>query len=175
MFNACRRGPASISRVCRIYPSTIRIPSTRPSTLALSFQNTTKPIIEARWLHVSQQLQAGWGRDSGNESRGFGQGGGGRGGRGFGRDDRSGGRGGGGRGGGWGRSDSGEAADAEEFQPSRQNPNFPVVSKFTELIEHKLVHPNVVEAITKDMGHETMTEVQTMTINQALQGTDLYA
>jgi len=47
------------------------------------------------------------------------------------------------------------------------------VSKFDELIEKNLVHPNVVEAITKGMGHHTMTQVQSMTISQALQGTDM--
>lgn len=38
-----------------------------------------------------------------------------------------------------------------------------------------MVHPNVVETITKGMGHHTMTEVQTMTINQGLLGTDIVA
>jgi len=40
-------------------------------------------------------------------------------------------------------------------------------------MDHDLVHPNVVEEITKGMGHHTMTEVQTLTINHGLQGTDM--
>jgi ATP-dependent RNA helicase MSS116 len=55
-------------------------------------------------------------------------------------------------------------------------PNRPAaknVTKFIELIEHNMVHPNVVEEITKKMGHHTMTDVQSMTINQGLQGNDM--
>lgn len=47
------------------------------------------------------------------------------------------------------------------------------VTKFQQLIDRNLVHPNVVTAITEGMGHETMTDVQTLTINQGLQGTDM--
>jgi ATP-dependent RNA helicase MSS116 len=47
------------------------------------------------------------------------------------------------------------------------------INRFDQLIEHNLVHPNVVKAVTEGMGHHTMTQVQTMTINQALQGTDV--
>ncbi|KAL5316919.1 hypothetical protein ACEPPN_015971 [Leptodophora sp. 'Broadleaf-Isolate-01'] len=49
------------------------------------------------------------------------------------------------------------------------------VTKFQELIDHEMVHPNVIETITKRMGHHTMTDVQSMTINQGLQGTDIVA
>jgi ATP-dependent RNA helicase MSS116 len=48
-----------------------------------------------------------------------------------------------------------------------------MISKFDELIEHDLVHPNIVKAITEGMGHHTMTQVQTLTINKALGGTDM--
>jgi ATP-dependent RNA helicase MSS116 len=51
--------------------------------------------------------------------------------------------------------------------------DFIEITKFDQLIEHDLVHPNVVDQITKTMGHHTMTQVQTMTINQGLQGTDM--
>lgn len=47
------------------------------------------------------------------------------------------------------------------------------VTKFQDLIDNNMVHPNVVEQITKKMGHQTMTDVQSMTINQGLQGTDM--
>jgi len=129
MFNTCRRGPASISRVFRAASTTIRVPSTRPSTLSLSFQSTLKP-LEARWVHESSQLKSGY------------------------RDHRP-----------------SEPADAPRGQ---REDNSPKITKFAELAEQNLVHPNVVDAIIKGMGHETMTEVQTMTINQALQGTDVY-
>ncbi|RAL67003.1 hypothetical protein DID88_007783 [Monilinia fructigena] len=50
-----------------------------------------------------------------------------------------------------------------------------VINRFDELTKYGLVHPNVVNEITNTMKLETMTEVQTMTINQALQGTDIIA
>jgi len=49
----------------------------------------------------------------------------------------------------------------------------PLITKFEELVDQDLVHPNVVNQITKTMGHSTMTEVQSKTINVALQGTDM--
>lgn len=120
MFNACRRGPASLSRVLRA-GSAIRIPSTRPSTLSLLSAKATKPIIESRWLHVSAQLRQ-------------------------------------------------SALATEERAPSPQHVQ---ISRFSELIEHNLVHPNIVNEITGRMGLETMTEVQAKTINQTLNGTDV--
>jgi ATP-dependent RNA helicase MSS116 len=66
---------------------------------------------------------------------------------------------------------------AEAGRPTGERPegtHVPVeVTKFDELIEHKLVHPNVVNEITRRMGHHTMTQVQSMSINQALQGDDM--
>lgn len=47
------------------------------------------------------------------------------------------------------------------------------ITNFRELQERGIVHPNVVRAIVKDMGLDTMTDVQSATINQALQGTDM--
>jgi ATP-dependent RNA helicase MSS116 len=35
------------------------------------------------------------------------------------------------------------------------------------------VHKNLLDAITKDMGYDTMTPVQSQTINPALKGTDM--
>lgn len=61
----------------------------------------------------------------------------------------------------------------EEVQNSKGKNNGPLITRFNELIEQNLVHPNVVEIITKGMGHHTMTEVQTATINQGLEGTDM--
>lgn len=121
MFSAsCRRGPASVSRVFRAVPS-IRIPSTRPSTLSLISQKTSIPIIESRWLHVSSALKL-------------------------------------------------QSAAPQEAALVQENK---VINRFDELTKYGLVHPNVVREITDTMKLETMTEVQTMTINQALQGTDM--
>ena len=47
------------------------------------------------------------------------------------------------------------------------------LTKFQELLDHDLVHPNIVNTITQGMKYESMTDVQSMTINQALQGTDM--
>jgi len=124
MLGAYRRGPASISRVFRAAASTYRIPSTRPSTLSLSIQNTARPALEARWLHVSSQLR------NQAAARAY---------------------------------DNGDAYEQENKE----------ITKFQQLIDHNLVHPNVVDTITKVLGYENMTDVQTMTINQGLQGDDM--
>lgn len=47
------------------------------------------------------------------------------------------------------------------------------ITKFKELEERGLVHRNVIRTITNEMKLETMTEVQTRTINEALKGTDM--
>ncbi|TVY32085.1 ATP-dependent RNA helicase cyt-19, mitochondrial, partial [Lachnellula subtilissima] len=49
------------------------------------------------------------------------------------------------------------------------------IKKFQQLIDHDLVHPNIVNTIVKGLGYENMTDVQTMTINQGLQGDDIIA
>lgn len=123
MFNACSRGPASLSRVLRA-GSTLRIPSTRPSTLFLVSKNTTIPSLESRWLHISSQLR---------------------------------------------QQATGVAAGRTSHDPQKRVE----ITKFDELIEHNLVHPNVVTEITRGMGLSTMTEVQSKTINQSLGGIDM--
>ncbi|CAD0018488.1 unnamed protein product [Aureobasidium pullulans] len=69
------------------------------------------------------------------------------------------------------------AAVAEEeglgFQ-SEQTEDGPITT-FAELGNRKLVSRGVVQTLIKDMGLETMTEVQTATINQALNGNDILA
>lgn len=47
------------------------------------------------------------------------------------------------------------------------------ITKFEDLATHGLVHPNIIRAVTEDMKLETMTEVQSATINQALRGDDV--
>ncbi|EKD19708.1 putative ATP-dependent RNA helicase [Drepanopeziza brunnea f. sp. 'multigermtubi' MB_m1] len=72
-----------------------------------------------------------------------------------------------------------EIADGENHVASGASSGPPPpqkdVTTFQELIDNDMVHRNVVEAITKGMGHQTMTEVQAMTINQALSGSDIVA
>ena len=113
-----------MSRVFRAATSISRIPSTRPSSLSLSIQNTAKPALEARWLHVSSRLR--------NEAAAK-------------------------------TYDNGDAYKQENKE----------ITKFQQLLDHNLVHPNVVNTITKGLGYENMTDVQSMTINQGLQGDDM--
>lgn len=47
-----------------------------------------------------------------------------------------------------------------------------LVVKFQDLENHG-VHPNLLRAITSDLGYESMTPVQAKTINPALRGTDM--
>ena len=78
----------------------------------------------------------------------------------------------------------GEAVDGEIEQevfsqtpPSDQQINRAVqhgpVTKFKDLVERGMVCRTVVDTITKVMGLETMTEVQSMTISQSLNGKDM--
>jgi ATP-dependent RNA helicase MSS116 len=121
MFSACRRGPASISRVLRSVPSTFRISSIRPATASPLTRPSSISNIESRWIHVSSILQS---QSAAAPNAGI------------------------------------KAGD-------------PLITRFDELVEHDLVHPNIINEITKTMKLETMTEVQTATINTALQGTDM--
>lgn len=47
------------------------------------------------------------------------------------------------------------------------------VTRFAELLERGMVCDSVVKTITQDMGLETMTQVQSMTINETLKGIDV--
>ncbi|MCJ1439225.1 hypothetical protein MMC27_008616 [Xylographa pallens] len=49
------------------------------------------------------------------------------------------------------------------------------VTKFQELAERKMVSATVVQTITQDMKLETMTQVQSLTINETLKGIDVLA
>ncbi|KAJ4295488.1 hypothetical protein N0V90_007501 [Kalmusia sp. IMI 367209] len=49
------------------------------------------------------------------------------------------------------------------------------VTRFADLATRGLVHPNIVDTITRQMKLETMTDVQTRTINEALSGVDIIA
>ncbi|CAE6996114.1 DEAD-domain-containing protein [Pyrenophora teres f. teres] len=65
-----------------------------------------------------------------------------------------------------------DAAAAEAAQSiSEDGP----ATKFSELATRGLVHPNLINTITKQMKLTTMTDVQTRTINEALSGVDVYS
>lgn len=64
------------------------------------------------------------------------------------------------------------AAQAEADQASGDDA---VVTEFADLATRGLVHPNIVNTITKQMRLTTMTDVQTRTINEALSGIDIIA
>jgi hypothetical protein len=48
-----------------------------------------------------------------------------------------------------------------------------LVTEFQELADRGIVHPNIINTITKQMRIKTMTDVQTRTINEALSGVDV--
>jgi ATP-dependent RNA helicase MSS116 len=48
-----------------------------------------------------------------------------------------------------------------------------LITKFADLETKGLIDRNVIQAITRNMGLETMTEVQSATINEALKGNDV--
>lgn len=47
------------------------------------------------------------------------------------------------------------------------------VTMFRELVEREMVDGTIVETLIKDMGLETMTPVQSLTINETLKGVDV--
>jgi ATP-dependent RNA helicase MSS116 len=130
MFSACRRGPASISKILtRASSNILRIPSTRPSTLSIS-QATAKTLQEARLIHISSKLRAAYQSTNAREY-------------------------------------------AEETQQTQQQDELEPITQFAQLKELNMVHPNVINVITREMKIETMTEVQSATIHQGLQGSDM--
>ncbi|KAK3670274.1 hypothetical protein LTR78_009828 [Recurvomyces mirabilis] len=51
----------------------------------------------------------------------------------------------------------------------------PQITRFDELGTEGIIHPTIVRTLTRNMGMETMTEVQSATINEALGGADIIA
>ena len=77
-----------------------------------------------------------------------------------------------------------EAIEAEiEQEVSSQSPpsdpqinrdvKYGPITKFKDLAERGMVCQTVVDTITKDMGLETMTQVQSLTMNESLKGKDM--
>jgi len=59
------------------------------------------------------------------------------------------------------------ATESEDVQPP--------LTKFQDLSDQGVLHRNIVRNMTEGMGLETMTEVQSKTINSAIKGTDIIA
>ncbi|KAL6715112.1 hypothetical protein ACLMJK_007373 [Lecanora helva] len=62
-------------------------------------------------------------------------------------------------------------SDAQINQATKHGP----ITKFKELAEQGLVCQTVVDTLTQDMRLETMTQVQSLTLNESLKGTDILA
>ncbi|KAH3919164.1 hypothetical protein HBH56_029600 [Parastagonospora nodorum] len=60
---------------------------------------------------------------------------------------------------------------AQQAETEQEGP----ITEFDELAKRGLVHPNLINTITRQMRLTTMTDVQTRTINEALYGTDIIA
>ena len=56
---------------------------------------------------------------------------------------------------------------------TRQPTNYGPVTKFKELAERGMVSETVIDTLTRQMGLETMTHVQALTINEILKGQDV--
>ena len=57
----------------------------------------------------------------------------------------------------------------------RSNEEVEIITKFQDLADKGHVHPTIIKQITETMGHHTMTDVQSLTIDETLKGTDVYA
>lgn len=60
---------------------------------------------------------------------------------------------------------------AQEAEQSEEHNE--TVTEFQDLATRGLVHPNIINTITKQMKLKTMTDVQSRTINEALSGVDM--
>lgn len=62
---------------------------------------------------------------------------------------------------------------AQEVEAEQTTTEEGPATTFAELATRGLVHPNIINTITKQMKIETMTDVQQRTINEALSGVDV--
>lgn len=65
--------------------------------------------------------------------------------------------------------------DDADIPPSEAGDAQPPLTKFQDLQDQGVIHRNIVRNMTEGMGLETMTEVQSKTINSAIKGTDIIA
>lgn len=70
----------------------------------------------------------------------------------------------------WQQIAAAESATETEEPSSQDKP----VTEFADLATRGLVHPSIINTITKHMRLTSMTDVQTRTINEALSGVDVY-
>jgi len=63
-----------------------------------------------------------------------------------------------------------EDVGAEIDEPTTMAP----ITTFKELGERGLVHKSIIRTLTQTMGLETMTQVQSLTISEAITGKDVY-
>lgn len=68
--------------------------------------------------------------------------------------------------------------DVDAYQQASKSNNHDtsqdcLITKFEDLATRKMVCQTVVDTITKDMGLETMTHVQSLTIDETLKGSDM--
>jgi ATP-dependent RNA helicase MSS116 len=68
---------------------------------------------------------------------------------------------------------SDEAYEPEELQVGVPLPEGEIITKFQHLADKGHVHHAIITEITQGMGHHTMTEVQSLTIDESLRGTDM--
>jgi hypothetical protein len=59
-------------------------------------------------------------------------------------------------------------------KPPQTKAQYGSVTKFVELAERNMVCKTVVNTIVRDLELETMTHVQSLTINETLKGIDVY-
>ncbi|EAU34306.1 conserved hypothetical protein [Aspergillus terreus NIH2624] len=67
------------------------------------------------------------------------------------------------------------SAAAQAQQQTEDWAETPVPTRFAELADQGLVHPRIIRTITAEKNIKTMTEVQSMTINETLSGRDVLA
>lgn len=120
MFNACKRGTSSITRVLSFARITNRLPTPNPLILRVAQVPNNKILPETRWIHISSVLKN-------------------------------------------------QISGGNNAHQRRD------VTKFEELAEYNMVHPNIIQEITQSMKLHTLTEVQVATINEGLQGVDIIA
>lgn len=63
----------------------------------------------------------------------------------------------------------------QEAAAAQATPESDVITRFEQLGQQNVLHPTIVQTLTQNMGLDTMTEVQSRTISQAIKGTDIVA
>lgn len=140
MFNAARRGPASIARLVQLSSSVPKCALSPCPWSRYPLERGSSPVIAVRSLSSAIRYQ----------------------------------------------QRASPRAIEEEIQEEVNAPEPPSesaireatqhgpVTRFQGLSDRKMVCDTLVKTITRDMGLETMTQVQSMTINETLKGIDVY-